>query len=193
MNLTLKEVSDMIVCAQDTLNWDAMGYLGVMVAFVVVMVFLVVFVATRYRQCPPDKVMAITQPWSSGLPKNMRIVRGGGTVVWPLVEEEYLLDRAPITIEVDNAKSALQMPPSVTIALDADNDEAVRAAAGTITAKRPAALRAMFEALVRETVYEVQQSEEATGAGFLFSLCGKLERMGYVVVSPKLTDEMKAK
>jgi len=181
-----------ILCEREGLNLGATCYLCVMVALCVVATFFVIFVATRYRHCPPDKVMAITQPRSSAQPRNMRIVRGGGTIVWPMVEEEYLLDRAPLTIEVVNEGSDAQMPPSVTVALDADNEEAVRAAAGTIACRRPAALRAMLKALVEETEYEVQQSRGATGKEFLVSLGDKLGRVGYVIVSPNVPDDSRA-
>jgi hypothetical protein len=51
----MDELSVVILCAEDTLNWGAMMWLVFMVAFVVVCVFLIVSIASRYMKCPQIK------------------------------------------------------------------------------------------------------------------------------------------
>ena len=77
---------------------------GVLVLF---MMFLML--VTRYKKCPPDKIMVIFGKVGSdkeGNNRSAKCIHGGAAFIWPLVQSYTYLDLTPISIAVD-LKSAL--------------------------------------------------------------------------------------
>ena len=81
--------------------------------FLLVVVFVFVFVLllwvlSRYRKCPSDKVLVIygkvgTNP--DGSPRSARCIHGGAAFIWPVIQAYQYLDLTPMTINVDLAKA----------------------------------------------------------------------------------------
>lgn len=65
----------------------------------VVIVFLLVFIATRFKRCPSNKVLVIYG--KVGAEKSANCIHGGGKFVLPLIQDYAYLDLAPRTIEID--------------------------------------------------------------------------------------------
>ncbi|HJM66051.1 MAG TPA: SPFH domain-containing protein [Candidatus Thalassarchaeaceae archaeon] len=93
-------------------------------AIVILLLAFVLFLASRYRRCPPDKILVIygrTDGTSSSNP-----IHGGGKLVWPLIQDYDYLDLKPITINIDlkNALSQqnirINVPSTFTIAISTE-------------------------------------------------------------------------
>lgn len=79
----------------------------VVVVLVLFMMFLML--VTRYKKCPPDKIMVIFGKVGSdkeGNNRSAKCIHGGAAFIWPLVQSYTYLDLTPISIAVD-LKSAL--------------------------------------------------------------------------------------
>ena len=79
----------------------------VVVVLVAFMLFLMI--ATRYKTCPPDKIMVIYGKVGAdkeGNPRSAKCIHGGAALIWPLVQSFTYLDLTPLSISVD-LKSAL--------------------------------------------------------------------------------------
>ena len=79
----------------------------VVVVLVAFMLFLMI--ATRYKKCPPDKIMVIYGKVGAdkeGNPRSAKCIHGGAALIWPLVQSFTYLDLTPLSISVD-LKSAL--------------------------------------------------------------------------------------
>ncbi len=76
----------------------------------VLIVFLVLIGAMRrYKRCPADKLLVIygkTGRDASGAARSAKVIHGGASFVWPLVQDYEYLDLKPITIDI-NLRSAL--------------------------------------------------------------------------------------
>ena len=79
------------------------------VVAVLVLFMLFLMVATRYKKCPPDKIMVIYGKVGADMEGNARsakCIHGGAAFIWPLVQAFTYLDLTPLSISVD-LKSAL--------------------------------------------------------------------------------------
>ncbi len=74
--------------------------LSIGAAFAIIMlVVMVMFVTSRYKTCPPNKIL-VKSGWIGGS-QSAKVLHGGGTFVWPVIQEYAFLDKAPISTDVD--------------------------------------------------------------------------------------------
>ncbi len=79
------------------------------VVAVLVLFMLLLMVLTRYKKCPPDKIMVIygkVGADKNGNARSSKCIHGGAAFIWPLVQAFTYLDLTPLSISVD-LKSAL--------------------------------------------------------------------------------------
>ncbi|MBA3954528.1 flotillin family protein [Candidatus Dependentiae bacterium] len=93
-----------------------------------------VFVASRYKRCPSNKILAVFGKVQGN--SFVQCIHGGGAFVWPLIQDYAFLDLTPRTIHIP-LKSALSLqnirinvPSTFTIAIDTSpecmNNAAIR-------------------------------------------------------------------
>ena len=99
---------------------EALGFgLIALFAFVILLFFSTVFLASRYKRCPSDKVLVIYGRVEKG--KSSRTMHGGGSFVWPLIQDYAYLSLTPITISIplENALSLqnirIHVPSTFTV------------------------------------------------------------------------------
>jgi flotillin len=64
----------------------------------VLLLFLIVFLATRYKRCPSNRVLVI---WGRGGGKqSARCYHGGGQFVWPVIEDFAYMSLEPLVIDI---------------------------------------------------------------------------------------------
>lgn len=80
------------------LNSDALLTLSAL-AFVGLMIFTLVFLASRYKRCPSDAVLVIFGKVGDG--QSSRCIHGGGALIWPLIQDYRYLSLTPLTINID--------------------------------------------------------------------------------------------
>lgn len=92
-------------------------------AVVFVMIFGITLLS-RYRMCPPDKILVVYGKVASGL--SSRCYHGGATFVMPVMQSYQYLDLTPITLDIE-LKGALSSqniridaPASFTIGISTD-------------------------------------------------------------------------
>ncbi len=79
----------------------------IVAVLVLFMIFLMVL--TRYKKCPPNKIMVIygkVGTDKAGNSRSAKCIHGGAAFIWPLVQSFTYLDLTPLSISVD-LKSAL--------------------------------------------------------------------------------------
>lgn len=85
-------------------------FLIILIVVVVLVLFMMfLMVVTRYKKCPPDKIMVIYGKVGAdkdGNPRSAKCIHGGAALIWPLVQSFTYLDLTPLSISVD-LKSAL--------------------------------------------------------------------------------------
>ncbi len=80
------------------LSSDALLTLSAL-AFVGLMIFTLVFLASRYKRCPSDAVLVIFGKVGDG--QSSRCIHGGGALIWPLIQDYRYLSLTPLTINID--------------------------------------------------------------------------------------------
>lgn len=72
---------------------------GAVIGITLLLIFLLVFIAARYRRCPANKILVI---FGKGVGERAaRCIHGGGVFVWPIVQDYAYLSLEPITIDID--------------------------------------------------------------------------------------------
>ncbi len=76
-----------------------------LVGFIVILIVLItVFIISRYRRCPSDKILVVYGATGGG--ESAKCYAGGATFVWPVIQDYRYLDLTPISIDV-NLQDAL--------------------------------------------------------------------------------------
>lgn len=98
---------------------------------VILALSLIVFLVSRYRRCPSDKILVIYGKTGAG---SAKCIAGGASFVWPVIQDYQYLDLSPISIDVDlrNALSRqnirVNVPSRFTVAISNDEGTMVNAA-----------------------------------------------------------------
>ncbi len=74
-------------------------WVWVAIAAVVIFVFTTLFLASRYKRCPSDRILVVYGKVRGGQSSNC--IHGGGLLVWPLIQDYAYLSLTPMTISID--------------------------------------------------------------------------------------------
>lgn len=80
-------------------------YWLIAIAFLVIVgLFLVMFLISRYKRCPSDKILVVYGKTGGG--SSAKCYAGGAAFVWPVIQDYQYLDLTPLSIDV-NLQDAL--------------------------------------------------------------------------------------
>ena len=106
-----------------TLSIIADNFSLVLVSFWFVLFFgTLVFLFSRYRRCPSDKILVIYGK-NVGDGKSFKCIHRGAAFVWPIFQDYQYLDLTPIPIDIkleglpSRQKIRVNMPATVTIGI----------------------------------------------------------------------------
>ncbi len=111
---------------------------------VVVGVILFASIINRYRRCPSDKILVVYG--TTGNKGSAKCVHGGGTFVWPIIQDYAYLSLTPISIDANltNALSRqnirVDVPCRFTVGISTE-PESMTAAAERLLGQTPAQIQ----------------------------------------------------
>lgn len=100
-----------------------------LIALVILVVAFLVFLISRYRKCPSDKILVIygkIKDNKDGTPRSAKCIHGGASLVWPFFQGYQYMDLTPISISVDlrNALSRqnirIDVPSTFTVGISTE-------------------------------------------------------------------------
>ena len=101
-----------------------MPFVLVPLGLFIIVFFMIVYMASRYKRCPSDKILVVFGKVGTG--RSARCVHGGGTMVWPIIQDYAFLSLTPMTIAIP-LKNALSMqniridvPSTFTVGVSTD-------------------------------------------------------------------------
>jgi flotillin len=104
---------------------DALGFWAlVIIAFVILVTMTLVFLASRYKRCPSDKILVVYGKVGEGQSANC--IHGGGALIWPLIQDYAYMDLTPMTINIplQNALSQqnirINVPSTFTVGISTE-------------------------------------------------------------------------
>ncbi len=83
------------------------------VVFVFVVFFTIVFLATRYKRCPSDKILVVYGKVGKG--QSALCIHGGGAFIWPLIQDYTYMSLTPLTIPIPLTKALSQQNIRVNV------------------------------------------------------------------------------
>jgi len=161
---------------------------------------IIAFLAMRYRRCPSNKVLVVYG--RVGPEQASRCFHGGGTFVWPLIQDYDYLDLTPLTISVP-LKGALSLqnirinvPSTFTVAIDttpeAMKNSAVRLLKLTAREIEQMANEIIFGqmrlTIASLTIEEINQDREKFLAAIRANIDPELRKLGLTLLNVNITD-----
>jgi len=175
-------------------------YMAAFVALVIILVFLVVFLASRYKRCPSDKILVVYGRVGTG--RSSKCIHGGAALVWPLIQDYSYMSLTPITINIPlrNALSLqnirIDVPSTFTVGISTEP--------GTMqnSAERLLQLRfSEIEGMAREiifgqlrltvaslTIEQINQDRESFLASIRKNVEPELNKIGLYLINVNITD-----
>ncbi len=84
------------------------SWVGIIVAIVALVFMLLVFIVSRIRKCPSDKILVVygkVGKNADGSDKSATCIHGGAKFVYPFVQAYQYMDLTPLSISVDLTKA----------------------------------------------------------------------------------------
>ena len=80
------------------MNPSSLIGLVALAAFIILIFSTVLYFVGRYKRCPSDKILVIYGKVDTG--KSSKCMHGGGTIVWPIIQNYSFMSLTPMTISI---------------------------------------------------------------------------------------------
>ena len=169
-------------------------------AFVLLIVATIIFLAQRYRRCPPDKILVIYGKTQSS--EASKCIHGGGVLVWPLIQDYAYIDLKPMTININltnalsNQNIRINVPSTFTIGVSIQADVMTNAAE-RLLGLTPQAIEDMAKEIIfgqlrltvaSMTIEEINQDRESFLDHIRSNVDAELWKIGLYLINVNITD-----
>jgi len=180
---------------------DALGFsMLALVGFVALVFFTVLFMASRYKRCPSDKVLVIFGRVEKG--RSSKTMHGGGAFVWPLIQDYAFLSLTPITINIplENALSLqnirIHVPSTFTVGVSTMPDIMSNAAERILHLNKEAIEEMAQEIIFGQlrltvaslTIEQINQDRESFLEAIRHNVEPELNKIGLHLINVNITD-----
>ncbi len=172
---------------------------GVLLALVLGLGF-VFFLASRYRRCPANKVLVVSGMVGGG--NSAKCLSGGGTFVWPIIQEYDYLTLEPIQIDIP-LRDALSfenirvsVPSVFTVAVGTEDEVRQNAAIRLLKLDQNQIKRQaqdiifgqLRQVIASMRIEEINRDRDSFLHNILTSLEPELKKVGLVLLNVNITD-----
>ena len=175
------------------------GLLMVVAGTLVLFGFLI-FLAKRYKRCPSNKILVIYGKVRSG--ESAKCLHGGGSFVWPLIQDYDFLSLDPMQIEIPlkGALSAenirVNVPSVFTVAIGTDEATMHNAAIRLLGLENQQITRQaedmifgqLRQVIASMGIEEINRDRDKFLESILRSLEPELRKIGLVLINVNITD-----
>ena len=166
------------------------------VSFALFMFFTASFLASCYKRCPSNKVLAVFGKIAGE--ESVKCYHGGGAFIWPLIQDYAFLDLTPMTLHIP-LKSALSqqnirinVPCTFTVAIDTTKEAMINAAVRLLALSRKD-IEMMAIGQLRLTVAslrieEINQDRERFLLEIRNHIEVELKKIGLMLLNVNITD-----
>lgn len=172
----------------------------VVLAFVILIVSTIMFLAARYKRCPSDRILVIYGKVADN--RSARCMHGGGTLVWPLIQDYAFLSLTPMTISIplQNALSQqnirINVPSTFTVGISVDPNIMLNAAerllgleSGDIEAMAKEIIFGQLRLTVASlTIEQINQDRESFLESIRKNVEPELNKIGLYLINVNITD-----
>ncbi|MDR2561115.1 MAG: hypothetical protein LBC63_05035 [Holophagales bacterium] len=96
------------------------------IALVVLIFTTMMFLASRYKRCPSDKILVVFGKVGAG--QSAKCIHGGGVLVWPLIQDYAYMSLRPMTISIPLQKALsmqnirINVPSTFTVGISTEQE-----------------------------------------------------------------------
>ncbi|MBN1427571.1 MAG: flotillin family protein [Anaerolineae bacterium] len=177
-----------------------MGWVLSIMALIFLVFFTMIFLASRYKRCPSDRVLVIFGRVAKG--RSSRTLHGGGAFVLPLIQDYAYLSLTPITINIplQNALSLqnirIHVPSTFTVGVSTA-PEVVGNAAERILHLQQSAIEEMAKEIIfgqlrltvaSLTIEQINQDRESFLESIRRNVEPELNKIGLHLINVNITD-----
>jgi flotillin len=170
------------------------------IVFITILFLAAMFMISRFRRCPSDKVLVISGRVGKG--ESARCMHGGGAFVWPIVQEYRYLSLTPMTINIplQNALSQqnirINVPSTFTVGISTHPEIMANAAERLLNLPAP-----QIEGMAKEiifgqlrltvaslTIEQINQDRESFLEAVRKNVEPELNKIGLYLINVNITD-----
>ncbi len=180
---------------------EALGFwVIVIIAFVILISMTLVFLASRYKRCPSDKILVIYGKVGGG--QSADCIHGGGSLVWPLIQDYAYMDLTPMTISIplQNALSQqnirINVPSTFTVGVSTEPGIMNNAAERLLKLPQPDIEEMAMEIIFGQlrltvaslTIEQINQDRERFLEEIRKNVAPELNKIGLYLINVNITD-----
>ncbi len=169
-------------------------------ALLLLVVVTIIFLASRYKRCPSDKILVVYGKVGSG--QSARCIHGGGSVIWPLIQDYAYVSLTPMTIGIP-LQGALSMqnirinvPCTFTIGISTIPDTMTAAAERLLHLNQSEIEEMAKEILFGQlrltvaslTIEQINQDRESFLESIRTNVSIELNKIGLYLINVNITD-----
>ncbi len=169
-------------------------------AFIVLVFSTLVFLASRYKRCPSDQILVIYGKVGAGQSANC--IHGGGTLVWPLIQDYAYLSLTPHTLSIPlkNALSQqnirIDVPSTFTVGISTQ-PSIMQNAAERLLGLAPEQIEDMAREIIfgqlrltvaSLTIEQINQDRESFLESIRKNVEPELNKIGLYLINVNITD-----
>ncbi len=177
-----------------------MNWAGVIVLAIVILFVTLIFIANRYKRCPSDRILVIYG--SVGKDRSSHCIHGGGTFVWPLIQDYAFLRLTPMTISIPLTGALsfqnirINVPSTFTVGISTDSGIMTNAAERLLGLQPP-----QIEDMAKEiifgqlrltvaslTIEQINQDRESFLESIRKNVEPELNKIGLYLINVNITD-----
>ncbi|HEX2979464.1 MAG TPA: SPFH domain-containing protein [Anaerolineaceae bacterium] len=171
-----------------------------LIVFIILVFFAFLFMISRYKRCPSDKILVISGRVGRGL--SSKCMHGGGAFIWPLVQEYRYMSLTPLTINIplQNALSLqnirINVPSTFTVGISTQ-PEIMTVAAERMLGLNPAQIEGMAKEIIfgqlrltvaSLTIEQINQDRESFLEAVRKNVEPELNKIGLYLINVNITD-----
>jgi len=183
--------------AADGFAWTAVG-----LAITSIFVLTLMFLASRYRRCPSDKILVIFGAGPGMQGQAVKCLHGGGALIYPLIQNYAFLDLKPMTFNINltNALSYQNIRTNVSSTFTigvATDPKLMQNAAERLLHLTPAQIEDMAKEIIfgqlrltvaTLTIEQINQDHELFLEAIVKNVDHELVKIGLHLINVNVTD-----
>jgi flotillin len=170
------------------------------VVLTVITLFFIIFLASRYKRCPSDKVLVVYGKVGKG--QSARCIHGGGAFIWPLFQDYTYMSLTPLTIGIPLTKALslqnirINVPSTFTVGISTEESIMNNAAERLLNLQQDD-----VESMAREiifgqlrltvaslTIEQINQDREKFLDAIRRNVAPELNKIGLYLINVNITD-----
>lgn len=169
-------------------------------AFLILFVSTLIFLASRYKRCPSDKILVVYGKVGAGQSANC--IHGGGAFIWPLIQDYAYISLTPMTISIPLQKALslqnirINVPSTFTVGISTE-PEVMTSAAERLLHLSQNQIEEMAKEIIfgqlrltvaSLTIEQINQDRESFLESIRKNVSPELNKIGLFLINVNITD-----